>query len=418
MNDREEILLDLEEPEDFSGLGLSEAVLCAIADKGYKKPSAVQAQAIPLVLRGRDIIGASHTGTGKTAAFALPILSLLNRHGDLRCLILEPTRELAQQVENAFHAYGKETDLKTTLLHGGVGYGKQLEKLHKGTDIVVATPGRLLDHLGRNTLSLDKINFLVLDEADRMLDMGFMPDVRRIIGRCASKRRQSMLFSATLVPEIENLAAWVLHNPVRIDIGGGVSTAETVTHAIYPVDERQKFDLLVAILNKIDYRSVIIFCRTKRGADIIARWLENTHHKTAILHSDRSQKERDKAMQGFKSGKVEILVATDIVSRGIDIMAVSHVINYDIPQHREDYVHRIGRTGRMNNEGDAVTLFTASDQDFLKKIEDFIGQKIERKKIDDFDYKWTPILEEQKPQPKRRNRGFSTTTSMNRGRRR
>ena len=410
--------MNQEKLEDFSSLGLSEAVLQAVADKGYEKPSTVQAQAIPLVLNGRDIIGASHTGTGKTAAFALPILSLLKRHGALRCLILEPTRELAQQVEKAFQAYGKGTDLLTTLLHGGVGYGKQIDNLKKGTDIVVATPGRLLDHLGRGTLSLDKISFLVLDEADRMLDMGFMPDVRRIIGRCSSKRRQSMLFSATLVPEIENLAAWVLRDPVRVDIGGGVSTAETVTHAIYPVDERQKFDLLVAILKKIDYSSVIIFCRTKNGADIIARWLENTDHKTATLHSDRSQKERDKAMEGFISGKVEILVATDIVSRGIDIKDVSHVINYDIPQHREDYVHRIGRTGRMDNEGDAVTLFTASDQDFLKKIEDFIGQKIERKKIEDFDYKWTPILEEQKPQPKRRNRGFSTATSMNRVRRR
>ncbi len=418
MNDPDENLIDFEAPEDFSGLGLSEAVVRAVKDKGYEKPSSVQAQAIPLVLNGRDIIGASHTGTGKTAAFALPILSMLKQHGALRCLILEPTRELAQQVENAFNAYGKGTDLRTTLLHGGVGYGKQIDGLEKGTDIIVATPGRLLDHLGRRTFSLDKLTFLVLDEADRMLDMGFMPDVRRIIGQCASKGRQSMLFSATLVPAIESVAAWVLRDPVRISIGGGTSTANTITHAIYPVDDRQKFDLLVAILKMLDYRSVIIFCRTKNGADLIARWLENTNHKTAILHSDRSQKERDKAMEGFKSGQVEILVATDIVSRGIDIMDVSHVINYDIPQHREDYVHRIGRTGRMNNEGDAVTLFTASDQEFLKKIEDFIGQKIDRKKIENFDYTWTPILEEQKPQPKRRNRGFSKASGMNLGRRR
>ncbi len=409
---------DFEGPEDFSTLSLNENVLRAVTEKGYKKPSPVQAIAIPHILEGRDIIGASQTGTGKTAAFALPILSLLKRHGALRCLVLEPTRELAQQVEGAFNAYGKQQDLRTTLLHGGVGYGQQCDKLRDGTDIVVATPGRLLDHLGRGTLTLDKVSFLVLDEADRMLDMGFMPDIRRIIARCTNKQRQSMLFSATLVQEIENVASWVLRNPFRITVGGGTSTAETVTHALYPVDERQKFDLLVSILSKIDYRSVIIFCRTKNGADIIARWLENTNHKTAILHSDRSQKERDQAMEGFKSGKVEILVATDIVSRGIDIMEVSHVINYDIPQHCEDYVHRIGRTGRMNNEGDAVTLFTASDQDFLKKIEKFIDQKIERKKIEDFDYKWTPILEEEKPQPKRRNRGYSSALSMNMGRRR
>lgn len=406
-----------EKKPSFADLGLSEPVLKAISAKGYKEPSNIQAQAIPLVLKGKDVIGASQTGTGKTAAFALPILTRLKKHGKLRCLVLEPTRELAQQVEKSFMTYGSELDLRVTLLHGGVGYGKQRDDLKNGVDIVVATPGRLLDHLNQRTFSLKHVENLILDEADRMLDMGFIPDVRRIIQHCP-KKRQSMLFSATMTEEIERICSWVCYKPVRIDIGGGISPAETVNHAIYPIDDRQKFDLLLAILKEIEYNSVIIFTRTKNGADIIARWLSSADHKTAILHSDRTQRERDKALREFKSGKVEILVATDIVARGIDIADVSHVINYDIPQHPEDYVHRIGRTGRMNAEGDAVTLFTPADQEFLRNIERFIDRKIERKKVEGFDYNWTPILEEEKPKPKRRNKGFTSNPAMNLGRRR
>ena len=399
----------------FGELGLSDAIVRGVSLCGYEEPTQIQREAIPLILEGRDLLGASHTGSGKTAAFALPILSLLNRPGPLRCLVLEPTRELAQQVEKAFLKYGRTLRLRVTLLHGGVGYGKQRQDLQRGVDIVVATPGRLLDHLSQRALILRHIRFLVLDEGDRMLDMGFIPDVRRIIGKCP-RQRQSMLFSATLGPEIEGIASWVVRDPARISIGGGKALACSVQHAIYPVDDRQKFDLLLALLEKIDYRSVIIFCRTKSGADMISRWLSNTKHRTAILHSDRSQKERDQALKGFKSGAVEILVATDIVARGIDIMDVSHVINYDIPQNPEDYVHRIGRTGRMNREGDAFTLFTASDQDFLKNIERFIGQTIERKRIDDFSYNWSPILEEKTVQRKRRNRGYDSSPTLNVGR--
>ena len=402
----------------FEDLGLCEPVLRAVESSGYRAPTPVQRQAIPLILAKRDVIGASQTGTGKTAAFALPILTLLKKHGALRCLVLEPTRELAQQVEKSFNTYGKYLDMRVTLLHGGVGYGPQRAGLKAGTDIVVATPGRLLDHLGQGTLALDKIEILILDEADRMLDMGFMPDVRRIIRSCA-KMRQNMLFSATIGPEIHRVADWLLQDPTEIMIGGGKALAETISHAIYPVDDRQKFDLLLAILKEIEYKSVIIFSRTKVGADIIARWLQAADHSAVILHSDRSQKERESALLGFRSGEVEILVATDIVARGIDIAGVSHVINYDIPENPEDYVHRIGRTGRMENLGDAVTLYTASDQTFLQGIENLIGRKIDRKTLDSFDYNWSPVLEEQrKPQVKRRNHGFHTSTALNRGRRR
>ncbi len=406
-----------EEAGDFASLGLSEPVLRAVADRGYLEPTSIQTRTIPLLLEGRDIIGGSQTGTGKTAAFVLPVLTRLKKHGALRCLILEPTRELAQQVFQFFKDYGKYLDMRVALLHGGVGYGSQRDTLRKGADVVVATPGRLLDHLSQKALDFGKIEFLILDEADRMLDMGFIPDVRRIIAKCP-RRRQSLLFSATVSPALEKLASWLLHKPVRITVGSGTSAADTVSHAIYPVDSRQKFDLLLALLKKDEFHSVIIFSRTKVGADIIARWLENADHSVTVLHSNRSQKERDIALKGFKEGRYEVLVATDIVARGIDISGVSHVINYDIPQHAGDYVHRIGRTGRMQNLGDAVTLYTAGEKEFLKAIERFIDQEIPIRKLDEFDYAWTPVLEEKKEKPRRRNQGFSPQPVFGRGRRR
>lgn len=251
-----------------------------------------------------------------------------------------------------------------------------------------------------------------------MLDMGFLPDVSRIIDRCSGKGRQSLLFSATIPPQIDRLSKRMLTDPVEIKIGGGRQPAETINHAIYPVDERQKFDLLVAILQSLDYQSVLIFSRTKSGADIIARWLDNSGHgPVSVLHADRTQRERDQAMADFRSGASQILVATDIVARGIDISGVSHVINYDIPQHPEDYVHRIGRTGRAEREGDAVTIYTAGEADFLRAIEGFIGRPIERKKLSDFDYKWSPILDEEKPKKKKRNRGYNKSAAPNWGRR-
>jgi ATP-dependent RNA helicase RhlE len=395
----------------FSELGLDEAVLRAVQEKGYTRPTPIQAEAIPPLLEGRDLVGGSQTGTGKTAAFCLPILTRLRAHDDEvwpRCLILEPTRELAHQVYEQLVLYGKHLDLRLALLYGGVKYGRQHEQLEAHADIVIATPGRLLDHLQRKALSLKKVQTLVLDEADRMLDMGFLPDVTKILDRCATKGRQSLLFSATIPPQIDKLSKRMLTDPVEIRIGGGRQPASTISHAIYPVDERQKFDLLVAILKQLDYHSVLIFTRTKAGADIISKWLDNTGHgPVAVLHSNRTQRERDAALADFKSGKSEILVATDIVARGIDISDVSHVINYDIPQHPEDYVHRIGRTGRAEREGDAVTIYTAGEADFLKAIERFIGREIERKRLPEFDYKWSPILDDDTPQKRKRNRGFS-----------
>ena len=392
----------------FEQLGLHPDILRSLTEKGYEKPTPIQAEAIPLLLQGRDLIGGSQTGTGKTAAFALPLLSKLEGNArEPRVLILEPTRELAQQVIQQIEIYGKYRGLKSVLLHGGVGYGKQKDALNSGIDIVVATPGRLLDHLGQKTMTLKQVEILILDEADRMLDMGFLPDVNRIIKLCPNKR-QSLLFSATIPPEIDRLSRAMLKDPVQIKIGGGRQPAETIEHNIYPVDDRQKFDLLVALLEKLDYHSVLIFTRTKVGADTIARWLNETNHgPVGVLHSDRKQKERDASMADFKSGKIEILVATDIVARGIDISGVSHVVNYDIPLHPEDYVHRIGRTGRAERSGDAVTLLTAGEMQYLRAIERFIGREIPQQKLDTFNYNWSPLFESLgQPKKKKRNRGY------------
>jgi ATP-dependent RNA helicase RhlE len=364
---------------------------------GYVEPTPIQLRAIPLVLAGRDVIGSAQTGTGKTAAFALPILSKLGQHAPgPRALILEPTRELAAQVETAIHDYARFTNLRTTVVYGGVGYGRQTDELRAGTDIVIATPGRLLDHLERGTLRLDKVQFLVLDEADRMLDMGFLPDVRRILDRIP-RQRHTALFSATIPPQIETLIKWAMQNPQTIEIGARRTPAETVKHVIYPVSDSQKSDLLLQLLERVNYNSVLIFCRTKHGADRIAGLLKRANHAVAVLHSNRTQREREQALAGFRNGKFEALVATDIAARGLDIAEVSHVINYDVPQHPEDYIHRIGRTGRAEHSGDAFTIMTAEDSSHVFAIERFISQKIPRVKLENFDYKYTMLFEEGKP---------------------
>src|SRR5438309_5897932 len=352
---------------------------------GFVEPTPIQLRAFPIVLAGKDLIGTAQTGTGKTAAFALPILTLLAKHGAFRCLVLEPTRELAAQVETAFRDYGRFTDLRVALVHGGVGYGKQREEAARGTDIVVATPGRLLDLLEQRTMNLRQVKVLVLDEVDRMLDMGFLPDVRRIVEQI-SKDRQTLLFSATLPPEIERLAAWVLRDPEVVEIGVRRAPAETVTHAVYPVAAEQKFDLLIALLERTNFDSALIFCRTKHGADRIAHKLKAGRHSVAVLHSNRTQRERVEALEGFKSGKYEVMVATDIASRGIDIAGVSHVINYDVPEHSEDYVHRIGRTGRAQNVGVASTLMKGEELASLYSIERFMCQKIPGLNLEGFPY--------------------------------
>src|SRR5262245_44894642 len=381
----------------FSSLGLSPAMVDGVKAMGYVEPTPIQLRAIPLILAGRDVIGSAQTGTGKTAAFALPILSQLGGHQPrARVLVLEPTRELAAQVETAFRDFARFTNVRIAVVFGGVGYGRQIEALRRGVDVLVATPGRLLDHLRQGVCKLNQVKFLVLDEADRMLDMGFLPDVRRIIERCPRDRHTS-LFSATIPPEIETLIQWAMRNPQTVEIGARRTPAETVKHVIYPVSDAQKTDLLLELLQRVNYDSVIVFCRTKHGADRIAHLLKRNNHAVAVLHSNRTQREREQALRGFRDGRFEVLVATDIAARGLDIADVSHVINYDVPQHPEDYIHRIGRTGRMEATGDAFTLMVAEDSRHVFAIERFISQKVPRVKLENFNYRYTALFEEGKP---------------------
>jgi len=369
----------------FKALNLSAPVLRGIQDAGYTDPTPIQLRAIPVVLSGRDLIGSAQTGTGKTAAFALPILSKLGTHGRVRVLVLEPTRELAAQVDTAFRDFSKFTDLRAVAVFGGVGYGHQRTELKRGVDVIVATPGRLMDYLKDGAISLRDIQILVLDEVDRMLDMGFLPVVKDIIARCP-RERQTLFFSATVPPEIQAVASFALRNPERVEVGINHSVAKSVNHALYPVAWSQKFDLLAALLGKIDYESVLIFSRTKHGADKIARRLKAANHSVAVLHANRSQNQRIEALAGFKSGKYAIMVATDIAARGIDVAGISHVINYDVPENPEDYVHRIGRTGRAQAEGDAFTLVSPENRDDVRAIQRFIGQTIPELKLEGFVY--------------------------------
>ncbi len=380
-------------PEAFESLGFSAAVLAGVRDMGFASPTEIQAKAAPIVLGGGDLIGASQTGTGKTAAFGMPALTRLGAPGKLRCLILEPTRELAAQVVEAFEKYGKHTGLRTLLVHGGVGYGTQRDGLERGVDIVVATPGRLLDFMGDGTVSLDNIEILILDEVDRMLDMGFLPDVRRIVEK-TPRARQTLFFSATMPPQIKGLAEWALREPATVEIGIRFSPAETVSHYLYPVARDQREELLLELLRRTDFHSVMIFTRTKMDADRLFASIRNDgEHKAAVMHGDIAQKDRERALQDFRDGKVEIIVATDVAARGLDISGVTHVINYMVPEHSEDYVHRIGRTGRAKQEGDAFTLFSAEEIPYVQSIERLIGQTIERKKLDNFAYKFTTVLD-------------------------
>jgi len=381
----------------FTKFGLSAAILEGVKAMGYVEPTPIQLRAIPLILAGQDVIGSAQTGTGKTAAFALPILSQLGaRSPATRVLVLEPTRELAAQVETAIRDFARFTDLRVAVVYGGVGYGRQNEALRSGVDVIVATPGRLLDHLRQGSCKLDQVKYLVLDEADRMLDMGFLPDVRRIVEKCPRDRHTS-LFSATIPPEIDSLIRWAMNHPQTVEIGARRSPAETVKHVIYPVAQDQKADLLRELLERVNYDSVIVFCRTKNRADRLGNLLRKNNHAVTILHSNRTQREREQALRGFRDGRFEVLVATDIAARGLDIANVSHVINFDVPQHPEDYVHRIGRTGRAEAAGDAFTLMVAEDASHVQAIERFIGKKVERVKLENFDYKYSVILDYDKP---------------------
>jgi ATP-dependent RNA helicase RhlE len=401
----------------FQDFGLLPPVVQGVEAMGYVDPTPIQLRAIPAILAGKDVMGSAQTGTGKTAAFGLPILTMLATHGAFRCLILEPTRELAAQVETAFRDFGRFMDLRVTLVQGGVGFGKQREDLRRGVDIVVATPGRLLDLMEQGEASLRDVQYLVLDEVDRMLDMGFLPQVRRIVEKCP-RDRQTLFFSATLPPEIVTMTQWVLREPEVIEIGIRASPAETVTHAVYPVAKDQKFDLLIALLERTHFESCIIFTSTKVFADRIAHRLRDLQHAVVALHSNRTQRERVEALDGFKSGKYEVLVATDIAARGLDIAGVSHVINYDVPQHPEDYVHRIGRTGRALQVGDAFTLCTAEEIDHLRSIERFIGAKIPRLRLENFPYIYTALFNEDQIAPGGVGRGVRTHRGYSFGQRR
>jgi ATP-dependent RNA helicase RhlE len=386
----------------FKALNLSAPMLRGIQAAGYVDPTPIQLRAIPVVLSGRDLIGSAQTGTGKTAAFALPILSRLGAHGKVRVLVLEPTRELAAQVETAFRDFARFTDLRSVAVFGGVGYGSQRTELKRGVDVIVATPGRLMDYLKDGAISLRDIQILVLDEVDRMLDMGFLPVVKDIIARCP-RERQTLFFSATVPPEIQAVASFALRNPERIEVGINRSITTSVKHALYPVAWSQKFELLSALLAKIDYDCVLVFSRTKHGADKIARRLKAENHSVAVLHANRSQNQRIEALAGFKSGKYEIMVATDIAARGIDVAGISHVINYDVPENPEDYVHRIGRTGRAQAVGEAFTLVSPENRNDVRDIQRFIGQAIPELKLEGFPY--APLTARPEPAPGQGQRG-------------
>jgi ATP-dependent RNA helicase RhlE len=374
----------------FSSLGLSPDILRAIDDAGYTTPTSIQSQAIPLILKGIDLIGCSQTGSGKTAAFVLPILQHLTSNAikqssrTLRALIVSPTRELAVQIQEFIREYGSHTGLRSTALYGGVDIKPQLQDLRRGVDIVVATPGRLLDHIERKSINLGAISFLVLDEADRMLDMGFIKDIRRII-RSVPRERQTLLFSATMPDEIRQLAETTMKNPQRVEVGSQQELVPTIAHHVFPVRQDRKLDLLYHMLTRESMGSVLVFSRTKHGADKIAKRLERHGIQTAALHSNRTQNQRQRALEGFKRGHFRVLVATDIAARGIDIDGISHVINFDVPTYAEDYVHRTGRTGRAGASGDAFTFVSMQEEPYLRRIERFMGRRLPKAHYPDFD---------------------------------
>ncbi len=357
-----------------------------IAAFGYTDPTPIQAQSIPPVLAGKDVMGLAQTGTGKTAAFVLPMLQRLigGPRGVVRGLIVAPTRELAEQIHTSIEELGAHTRLRSTTIYGGVSADAQVRRLRAGVDIVVACPGRLLDHMGDGTITLGKVEMLVLDEADRMFDMGFLPDIRRIVRQLPAKR-QNLMFSATMPEDVRKLSSEVLRNPVTVQIGH-VMPAVTVAHALYPVASHLKTALLLELLKEADAESVIIFTRTKHRAKRLAQQIERAGYRTTSLHGNRSQNQRQAALDGFRTGEFQILVATDIAARGLDVERVSHVINYDIPDTPDAYIHRIGRTGRAARTGDAFTLVTDEDTLMIRAIEKAVKKPIERRTLAGFDY--------------------------------
>ena len=373
--------------KDFNTFDLHPDVAAGAVAAGYTTPTPIQAQAIPMVLKGRDVMGLAQTGTGKTAAFVLPILNRLikGKRGVLRALIVAPTRELAEQIHDAIGVLGRKTRLRSATTYGGVNINPQINQLRRGVDILVACPGRLLDHIGRGTVDLSRLEVLVLDEADHMFDMGFLPDIRRIIAKSPQKR-QTLLFSATMPQEIRRLSMETLTDPITVKVGR-TAPVETVSHALYPVAHHLKTAMLIKLLGNIPTESVLVFTRTKHRAKHLGVKLGKAGYNSTSLQGNLSQNRRKAALDGFRDGTFHILVATDIAARGIDVTQVSHVINYDIPDTPEAYIHRIGRTGRATRTGDAFTLATDDDQSMVRSIERLLSGRIERKHVDDFDYR-------------------------------
>jgi len=371
----------------FESFGFQAAVAAGIKGAGYTVPTPIQAEAIPPVMERKDVMGLAQTGTGKTAAFALPILNRLlqGEKKRVRALVLAPTRELAAQIEDAFRVLGKETKLNSVAIFGGVSMKNQVDTLKRGVEIVVACPGRLLDHIGQGTIDLSRVEVLVLDEADQMFDMGFLPDVRKIVKQLP-RERQTLLFSATMPDEIRRLSAEVLRNPVTIQVGN-TAPPVTVSHAVYPVAQHLKTPLLMELLRHTETGSVLVFTRTKHRAKRVGEQLVKAGHQATSLQGNLSQNRREEAMNGFRDGSYRILVATDIAARGIDVSQVSHVINYDITDTPETYIHRIGRTGRAERDGDAFTFITSEDSEMVRAIERKLGSTLERRTVEGFDYK-------------------------------
>ncbi len=372
--------------DPFAALGLISALVNAVNAAGYTTPTPIQSQAIPVCLKGRDVMGLAQTGTGKTAAFTLPIIQrLFGGPRRTRALVLTPTRELCQQVEASFRKYGQFSGLDVAPVFGGVGYEPQESALRNGVDVIIATPGRLIDHMEKRNVSLEDLETLVLDEADRMLDMGFAPQINRIVGGIPPYR-QTLLFSATMPPEVEALARKYLRRPVVVQVGRRSQAAHTVRHAVYPVPGSRKTALLIELLRQHAMESTLVFTRTKHGADRVVRALHDADVEATAMHADKTQAQRNAALESFRSGEIKVLVATDIAQRGLDISGISHVINYDVPGQAEDYVHRIGRTGRAAATGDAFTFMAPDEIAMVRSIERVLGQPIDRVSMPGFDF--------------------------------
>ena len=405
----------------FESLNLIEPIQKALTAEGYTTPTPIQAQAIPIILQGIDLLGVAQTGTGKTAAFAIPILQLLHKNHtfnkskrSIKALIITPTRELAIQIDDSFESYGKYTGLTHTVIFGGVKQGKQTDALHNGVDILVATPGRLLDLINQRFISLKDIQLFVLDEADRMLDMGFVHDIKKVLA-ILPERRQSLFFSATMPPEIQKLSENILYKPQKVEVTPVSSTADTIKQALYFVDKNNKNALLLDILADKTIETALVFTRTKHGADKVVKTLLKSNIKAEAIHGNKAQNARQRALENFKAKTTRVLVATDIAARGIDVDDLAYVINFEMPNIPETYVHRIGRTGRAGANGTAFSFCETEEIPYLKDIQKLIGKKIPVIENHDYPMSTQPVVELSKPPQQQQNRGASKPNEANKG---